>query len=140
MRFIKVVIIACSIFISNQILAQGSLIVNVQNELNLLSVSEVKYIFLGKKTKWSGGGHISACFQKRSDMTGNEFFENVIKKDFVNYRRYWNKRLFAGNGVQPRSYETSEEVIQYVRSNKGTICYVDEITELPDKVKVLAMQ
>ena len=75
---------------------------------------------------------VSAIFMKR--VRGWEPVEQAALRDAFSTRvhgkssayvtRYWQRLIFAGRGIPPRELRSDEEVIQFVKANRGAIGYV----------------
>ena len=62
----------------------------------------------------------------------------VVGKTPNQFSRYWARKMFSGKGVPPRTFESSEEIIDFVNNNKGAVCYLAENPSIMLKnVKVL---
>ena len=111
----------------SQATAQESvkIIVNPDVEVSSLSQAELARIFLGKKTFWESGSRISpSLLNEKSEFT-KLFLEESVRKTVRQYRAYWKRRLFSGQGTAPKTFASSEQVANYVVENPGAIGIVD---------------
>lgn len=103
-----------------------------------LSEYDVKNIFLGIKPLWDDGAEIILVVQTDSSAH-DEFLKKYIGKTSAQFTNYWKKQLFSGKGLVPPSKASDQEIINFVRQNKGAIGYVSTDTGL-DNVKVISVR
>ena len=140
MRIGKICLIAAILAIAtvSQATAQESvkIIVNPDVEVSSLSQAEIARIYLGKKTFWESGSRISpSLLNEKSELT-KLFLEESVRKTVRQYRAYWKRRLFSGQGTAPKTFALSEQVVNYVADNPGAIGVVDA-SFADDRVKVI---
>ena len=111
----------------SQATAQESvkIIVNPDVEVSSLSQAELARIFLGKKTFWESGARISPSLLNEKSQLTELFLEESVRKTVRQYRAYWKRRLFSGQGTAPKTFASSEQVTNYVVENSGAIGIVD---------------
>jgi ABC-type phosphate transport system substrate-binding protein len=111
----------------SQATAQESvkIIVNPDVEVSSLSQAELARIFLGKKTFWESGSRISPSLLNEKSQLTELFLEESVRKTVRQYRAYWKRRLFSGQGTAPKTFASSEQVTNYVVENSGAIGIVD---------------
>ena len=84
-------------------------------------------IFLGKKATWENGNKITFVTLKDGD-THKTFLRTYIRKTPEQFNYYWKRMLFTGKGVIPKSFESDQEVIEFVSRNKNTVGYLSNPT------------
>jgi ABC-type phosphate transport system substrate-binding protein len=90
-----------------------------------ISKSELKDIFLGKKTKWDNGQKIRFILMKDSSIH-NLFLKKYVKKTSSQYRNHWKQLVFTGKGRAPQKFDSVEQVLKYVAVTDGAIAYIDD--------------
>lgn len=115
--FIVLLLLAANIFAQS-----ASVIVNKNSKVQNVSNEELRKIYLGKKEMWGDGSRIVLAFlsPEKSNST-NLLFDSVLGMDVLKFRKYWVKKLFAGNGIKPNEFDTEQEVIDFVMKNPGAI-------------------
>ena len=69
-------------------------------------------------------------------MVLNEFLRKVVSLRKISYLILWEKKAFREGMIPPKSKNNDQEVLNFVRQNKGGIGFV---SEKPDSsVKVIA--
>ena len=116
--------------------ADVDIICNKSMTENTLHRSEIKDIFLGKKSKWSDGKKIVFVTLKESKVH-NAFLRKFIGKTAYQYAIYWKKMVFTGKGSLPRSLTKEKDLVDFVASMKGAIGYVSSETA-KDGVKIVS--
>lgn len=102
-------------------------IANKESGTASLSVDEVQRIFLGKKTVWENGKKIIPVCLKggRKHETFLRAFLDLTPSQFDTF---WKQAVFTGTGRPPKSFESEEELIQFVKSTAGGVGYIDSDT------------
>jgi ABC-type phosphate transport system substrate-binding protein len=100
-----------------------------------LSKSEIKDIFLGRKTRWSDGHKINFVTLEQ-DPIHEVFLQSFVGKSARQFDYYWDKQVFTGRGKEPKSFKTAGELINYVSNTEGAIGYVTA-DEFNINIKVL---
>jgi len=124
----------------SQATAQESvkIIVHPDVEVSSLSQTELARIYLGKKTFWESGSRISpSLLNEKSELT-KLFLEESVRKTVRQYRAYWKRRLFSGQGTAPKTFALSEQVANYVADNPGAIGVIDA-SFTDNRVKVVEL-
>ena len=115
----------------------GKVVIHAENDVRVIKRSELAAIFLGKKSTWGSGRKIIPTLQSEKNSVTRDFLRDVLRKSLSQYRAYWKRRLFSGGGTVPKAMQTSEEVIAFVASRHGAIGFVEESTEMNDKIVVV---
>ncbi len=76
---------------------------------------------------------------KQGSEVRNTFLQTFLNQNEEKYQAYWTVRQFVGKGRQPRSFDTSQEIIDFCSQTKGGIGYISgvEANNLPKDVKIL---
>ena len=111
------------------------LITDNSNPVLSISAKEVKNIYLGKKSVWSDGSHITV-FTQTSSSVNKEFMKEMARKTPQQYSTYWKKSLFTGTGLPPKDYTSDESIKSAVAAKPGSIGYI-QASSLDDTVKQL---
>lgn len=98
----------------------------------------VQKIFTGRSVVVEGVSVTPVNAKQGSDLR-NQFLQTFLHQNEEKYQAYWTVRQFVGKGRQPRSLDSSKEIIDFCRANKGGIGYINgsEANGLPNDVKVL---
>lgn len=120
--------------------AQGPARVIVHPDVDAagLTQMELTRIYLGKKTFWESGTRIAPALLDEKSSVTEGFLEENVKKTVRQYRAYWKKRLFSGQGTAPRAFASSKQVADFVAANPGAIGVVDG-SYVDDRVKVVEL-
>ncbi|MCP4348165.1 MAG: hypothetical protein GY795_21900 [Desulfobacterales bacterium] len=100
-----------------------------------LSREEVKKIFLGKKTRWDNNLKITVVTLQTPE-THKSFLKDYIRKTPSQFNIYWKKMIFTGKGRTPKSFETVEQILDFVAAAKGAMSYIPIGTD-NNKVKII---
>jgi hypothetical protein len=98
-----------------------TIIVNAENPVAELSVTDLSRIYLGKKTLWDSGPRISPAMLGEDRPAVKEFIEKDVRRTVDQYRAYWKHMVFSGGGTAPRSFRTPAQVIDLVAREPGGI-------------------
>jgi ABC-type phosphate transport system substrate-binding protein len=88
-----------------------------------LSKSELQAIFLGEKTKWDDGKHITIVILEDGDIN-KSFLQDIVEKTPSQYENYWKKLIFTGKATAPKSFNDMSKVVEFVAGQQGSIGYV----------------
>jgi ABC-type phosphate transport system substrate-binding protein len=84
---------------------------------------EIREIFLGRKTRWDSGEGITFVVLKDGEVH-TEFMRRIVQKTPSQFQTYWRKMVFTGKGRAPESFDSPEEMAQFVAATPGAIGYV----------------
>ena len=114
------------------------LITDNANPETTISDKDVKNIYLGKKTVWGDGSHITVYTNSASNVNA-VFMKEMVRKSPQQYSTYWKKSLFTGTGLPPQDFDSDEAVKAAVAAKPGSIAYIP-VSALDDSVKQLLVQ
>ncbi|MCP5046183.1 MAG: hypothetical protein GY940_03365 [bacterium] len=109
------------------------LITNPGTKISSLDKKDVKDIFTGKKTFWDGNCKITLAILEGSEVH-NVFLRKFIKKTPSQYRNFWRRKVFTGEGKNPKSFKNEARLIDFVARTKGAVGYISAPTTKPVKV------
>jgi len=103
-----------------------TVIVNTGSKLARIPVDDLSRIYLGKKTLWEDTGtRIVPALPDEDGALGRAFLEKALNKSVSQYRAYWKRQLFSGGGTAPKTFRTSEQVIEFVARQPGGIGVIE---------------
>ena len=120
---------------SNLAFAGGVVVVHPNNSAEI-SAADVKFLFLGKKKKFSGGEAATAVNQTFGSDFRKKFDLEMLEKTGPQMKSYWAKLLFTGKGSPLTEAASDEEVIKLISEDESVIGYIDE-SKVTDAVKVV---
>lgn len=119
--------------------AQTKVIVSTDVEVASISQVEIARIYLGKKTFWDSGARIEPSLLNEDSPLTASFLEENLKKTVRQFRAYWKRHLFSGQGTAPKTFASSKQVADYVTANPGAIGVVDG-SYTDDRVKFIELK
>lgn len=99
------------------------IITNPGTEIPPLKKKDIKDIFTGKRTRWNGSGKITIAILEDSE-THSEFLREFVKKTPSQFRNYWRRKVFTGEGTFPRTFGSEAELMDFVAATKGAVGYI----------------
>ena len=114
------------------------IITNPDTELSSLKKKEVKDIFTGKKTLWNGSGKIIIAVLKNSDVH-REFLWQFVRKTPAQFRNYWRRKVFTGEGKLPKFFNNEAELVDFVARTKGAVGYISSPSPPDKNVKTISI-
>jgi len=103
-----------------------TVIVNTGSKLARIPVDDLSRIYLGKKTLWEDTGtRIVPALPDEDGALGRAFLDSALNKSVAQYRAYWKRQLFSGGGTAPKTFRTSEQVIEFVARQPGGIGIIE---------------
>jgi len=109
------------------------IIANPGTELSSLKKKDIKDIFTGKRTRWNGSGKITIAILENLDVH-KEFLWEFVRKTPSQFRNYWRRKVFTGEGMLPKSFGSEAELIDFVAGTKGAVGYISSPAKKPVKV------
>jgi ABC-type phosphate transport system substrate-binding protein len=113
-------------------------IVSPDVEVSDISQAEIARIYLGKKTFWDSGVRIEPSLLDEKSPVTESFLEENLKKTARQFRAYWKRHLFSGQGTAPKTFSSSKLVADFVAANPGAIGIVDG-SYADDRVKFIEL-
>ncbi len=104
-----------------------SIIINRETTVPSLTRADVEQIYMGKKTTWDDGWPIVAVMLNEDSEASREFLAVFLNKSPEQYRAYWRKEIFSGASAVPRTFDTEEQILDFVARTQGAIGVVMEI-------------
>jgi ABC-type phosphate transport system substrate-binding protein len=90
---------------------------------------DIERIYLGKKTSWPDHSSIVPVMLKAGPVH-QEFVEEIVGRSEHRFASYWRQMVFTGKGVPPRSFDTEDEVVGFVKETPGAVGYVSPSTDV----------
>ncbi len=118
---------------------QTKVIVSTDVEVSAISQADIARIYLGKKTFWDSGARIQPSLLDEKSPLTESFLEENLKKTVRQFRAYWKRHLFSGQGTAPKTFASSKLVADFVAANPGSIGIVDA-GYTDDRVKFIELQ
>ena len=119
--------------------AEVVVVVSPDNPLSSLNKKQLSNIFLGKSSRFPGGGRAEPVNQREGTPGRREFYSVFTGKSSAQIKQHWSKMIFTGRGQPPREVKDNNELKILLAENRATIAYVD--TSLVDNsMKVLAVK
>jgi len=116
-----------------------AIIVNRENPLDNLSMSELRTIFLGERTHWPNGRKITLVTMEDGHAEGVAIARDVCRMSEADLRRrYLQKRYTNEMLVPPKTLVTPKFVREFVFNVPGAIGYLRP-EDVDDSVKVISI-
>ncbi|HHS84218.1 MAG TPA: phosphate ABC transporter substrate-binding protein [Gammaproteobacteria bacterium] len=111
-------------------------ITNKASNVDTLSASQVKALFLQKEKSFADGSSVMLSDQNSGSAVRKEFGKKILGKSQKKLKRYWSKRVFAGKGVPPKVVGDDTAVKEWVAKTPNSLGYINA-DALDDSVKVV---
>lgn len=113
------------------------IIVHAANQQPPMEADRLAKIFLKKVKRWDDGTPINPVDQADDSPVRESFTEAIHGKKVSAIAGYWTREIFSGRGVPPPKRTSDQEVIDFVRNDRGAVGYVSSSAALGDGVKEL---
>ncbi len=127
--------------------AQVVIIVNAQNSISEITVSELRSIYYGQKSFWADGSKIEAVDLAEDLPERKDFSLKVFNLNPDEVERKYVKLAFSGTGHPPAQImPTAKKMLSFVAYNRSAIGYIDDAAvlaadpELQAKIKVVSVK
>jgi ABC-type phosphate transport system substrate-binding protein len=114
-------------------------VVATSSPVKTLARNQVADIFLGKTSRFPGGGQATPIDQTEDSPTRDEFYTTFTGKSASQLKAHWSKIIFTGRGQPPQAVSSSAEVKKRVAENPDTIGYIDT-REVDGSVRALPIE
>jgi len=114
-------------------------VVATSSPVKTLARNQVADIFLGKTSRFPGGGQATPIDQIEDSPTRDEFYTTFTGKSASQLKAHWSKIIFTGRGQPPQAVSSSAEVKKRVAENPDTIGYIDA-REVDGSVRALPIE
>lgn len=114
-------------------------VVATSSPVKTLARNQVADIFLGKASRFPGGGQATPIDQTEDSSTRDEFYTTFTGKSASQLKAHWSKIIFTGRGQPPQAVSNSAEVKKRIAENPDTIGYIDA-RELDGSVRALPLE
>jgi ABC-type phosphate transport system substrate-binding protein len=132
---ILILIMVQSTFAQSPDASGYAVIIHPSKSGTTLTLEELARIFTGKSQVWQG---FSENYQPSTvpddSSTMASFTGSVLKKSYHQYKGIWDRILFSGGGVPPKSFGTSAEVVAFVAATPGAIGIVEATADTKDTI------
>jgi ABC-type phosphate transport system substrate-binding protein len=114
-----------------------AVIVNIENPVDHLSVSELQRIVLGERQSWSTKIPLVLMMRNEQSRERSLLLQKVCRMTDSEYHHYWTGKIFRGEVTsEPVTLPSVGTALNFVSSIKGGISFVDGANVRPG-VKVL---
>ncbi|MBU0991162.1 MAG: substrate-binding domain-containing protein [Proteobacteria bacterium] len=117
--------------------AEVYIIVNTTIPVSALSKNELRDIYIGKRTIWNGNLKIVPVIAPSLSLH-DEFVLKYTRKSSSQFKIWWLKLVFSGEGAFPKTASSEKEMIEKVSENEGAIGYVSSEINT-DRVKTIVI-
>jgi len=118
--------------------ADLKVIANPQLAVSVISLDELKSVFLGTRTSLRQGGHVQPVLDRQGSNL-NQFSSVYLGKTSTALETYYRSLVFTGKWSMPLAFSSDAEVVAYVAKTSGAIGFVPEATP-SDGVKTLRVR
>jgi ABC-type phosphate transport system substrate-binding protein len=120
--------------------AEVKVVVHGTNALDTITKAKVADLFLKRVTRWEDGRAVTPVDQSEKSAVRTAFTKDLLGKEVVWVKSYWQKMIFSGRATPPAELSTDTQVLDFVRTNAGAIGYVSESTAIPAGLKTLTVK
>ncbi len=118
-----IILISLFLLITSPALADITVIVHVDNDLDDIPLRDLKRIFLGKLTVFPDGENVVLT---GLDTLSEAFCRDALSMSTKQFRRYWIKTMFAGCRVAPpQLFAEMDDVLEFMEEYPGAIAFIE---------------
>ena len=116
------------------------IVVHTTNALNSISKTKVADLFLERVTRWENGRAVTAVDQSEKSTARVAFSKELLGKEVVWVKSYWQKMIFSGRATPPAELSSDTQVLEFIRTNPDAIGYVSDTATIPAGLKALTVE
>lgn len=109
-----------------------NIISNITAETVSLSTTQLRRIYSMRQVHWQNGTPIVVYVLSSKNTIHQKFCKEQLRLFPYQLDRIWHKLTFSGYGVAPIEVANENELVEAVKSTKGAIGYVENISEVDD--------
>jgi ABC-type phosphate transport system substrate-binding protein len=113
-------------------------ITHSSNTVVSLTRAELSAIFMRRTRSWRDGAEARPV-EPSTERLREQFSRAIHGKSIAYVTRYWQRVIFSGRGVPPEALPSDAAVIEFVKTHRGAIGYINGATPPGDGVKLLAV-
>jgi hypothetical protein len=121
------------------VMAEPVLVVKKSFPLNSITKVQASSLWLAKTKAVGKLKPIYVVDLRESDPLRTEFYNQIVGITGRELEIYWDKMLFSGKVVKPKTVATESDVIQMVSNISGVIGYIDRGSLIAD-LKILTIK
>lgn len=115
------------------------IVVNKKNEINSITMSSLRSIFLMEKLFWENNRKILIALLNNNTQESFVFNEKVYKMNSNRLKRFLFAKIFKGELlVPPSTFNTDKNLIEFISKNPDAIGYINS-ENYKEIVKVLSV-
>lgn len=103
------------------------LIANSSIQIDTISISDLKSVYLEEKISLPGSGHVEPVLAK-TGPAHEAFLRQILGRSDSDLQLYYRSLAFTGRGSIPKTLDSDDAVIAYVAKTRGAIGYVSMAT------------
>ena len=111
------------LFLASCIFGDLYLIGNESVTTNELTPKEIGEIFLGRQKRWKDNKEIEFVIMDKTE-THKLFIKKYLNKNPVQFRHWWRRQAFTGEGMMPRSFSSEKSLVEYISGKEGAVGYI----------------
>lgn len=109
------------------------IVANTEHDANDFTRRDVRNLFMGGALKHD----LYARVLPPENKTRVLFNTKVIGLTESRIQSYWAQMRFSGRKVQPKELNNEDDMIEYLKNNKGAIAYLSAESTIPSELTVL---
>ena len=118
-------------------LEEVDVVVNKSNDIAPLSREEVRRIFVGEKSTWPGGKHITVLMFAPDQSERMVILREVFKMNESDYTKYFLQAAFTGRvQAAPRDLPSAAQMKAHLAANPNAIGYLKK-EDVDDSLKIV---
>lgn len=110
---------------SATVTAEVVVVVATASPVQRLTNNQVADIFLGKTSRFPGGGLAVPIDQTEDSATRDEFYATFTGKSAAQVKAHWSKIIFTGRGQPPLAVSSGAEVKKRIAEHTDAIGYIE---------------
>jgi len=113
-------------------------LVLIGNNTGIKKVSKSKMVdyFNGKYNRWPNNQNVIVVLPSSKHKKVDLYSTMVYNKSFFMVKKYWYSLVFQGRFDPPYFFDSDQEIIDYVRINKGSFSIVRDSSRIPDELRI----
>ncbi len=119
--------------------AEVLIVVSVEAPFSRLTSSDLRDIYLGRRTQVANGVHVVPLDQPEGAVARSEFYNRYTGQTPAQIKAHWARQIFTGRGEPPQALLNNHAVVERLVGDTKALGYIDP-SFLDDRLRVVAIE
>ena len=135
-----IVFVLLLVFLCGSSFGQGTklhdtyVLIGNQTGVKQVSQSKISSYFQGRIKKWPSLEKVKVVLPSSKHKSVEEYSNVIYDKSFYSVKKFWFSLVFQGRFDAPFFLDSDEDIIEFVRMNRGSFALVHNDESIPEQL------